>query len=106
MPGDLFSMLFVSGIWCYLLRRAIFSPRPIGGTVAAIGPVWVLFAYQALSRLLLIAAIDLLVSIVVGLLVWEWIQKSEGEPRRRDADARERVGLTLKATNPARQGRW
>jgi hypothetical protein len=96
--GDLFSMIFVSGIWSYLLRRAISSPRPMGGAVATIGPVWVLFAYQALSRLLLIGDIDLFASIVIGLVIWEWIQKSEGKPQPRDVGASGRISFTGRAT--------
>lgn len=76
--GDFLSMVVVAGVWGLLLRKALSSRRRIGATAAAIGPAWLLFAYQALSRLLIIAAIQLLGSIIIGLLIWNWIQLESG----------------------------
>jgi hypothetical protein len=76
--GDVFSMIAVAGSWGLLFRKAISSDSGLGKAVAAIGPVWALFAYQALSRILLIATIDLAGSIIVGLLLWNWIHVEEG----------------------------
>lgn len=78
--GDFLSMVAVAGVWGLLLRKADSSRGGLGGTAAAIGPVWLLFAYQALSRLLMIAAIQLLGSIIIGLLIWTWIQLVSGTP--------------------------
>jgi hypothetical protein len=72
--GALFSMCVVAGLWCFLLRRATSSRRRLGRTVTAIGPVWILFAYQALSRILLVAVIELFASVILGLLLWNWMQ--------------------------------
>jgi hypothetical protein len=77
-PGDLVSMVVVTGLWGLLLRRAVSSQSRLGKTVAAIGPAWILFAYQALSRILMIATIDLFASIIVGLLIWNWMQIEGG----------------------------
>jgi hypothetical protein len=76
--GDVLSMIVVSGSWGLLLRKAILSRSGLGRAVAAVGPVWILFAYQALSRILLIATIELFGSIIVGLLFWGWIHIEEG----------------------------
>ena len=76
--GDVLSMIVVSGSWGLLLRKAISSQSGLGRAVAAIGPVWILFAYQALSRILLIATMELFGSIIIGLLLWNWIHIEEG----------------------------
>lgn len=76
--GDLLSMIVVAGSWGLLLRKGISSHSGLGRAVAAIGPVWVLFAYQALSRILLIATIDLFGSIIIGLMLWNWVHIEEG----------------------------
>jgi hypothetical protein len=76
--GDLLSMVVFAGLWGLLLRQALSSPSRIGRTVASLGPVWILFAYQALSRVLMIAAIHLFASVVLGLLLWNWMQAGEG----------------------------
>jgi hypothetical protein len=75
--GDILSMVLCAGLWGLLLRRAISSPSRLGRTTTAFGPVWTLFAYQALSRIPIIAAIELFASIVVGILIWNWIQADE-----------------------------
>ena len=36
-----------------------------------------LFAYQGLSRILLLAVIDLFGSFIAGLLIWNWMQADE-----------------------------
>ena len=51
-------------------------------TIASIGPVWIFFAYQALSRMLMLATIRLFGSVILGLLLWNWMQ----------ADASDRSG--------------
>jgi hypothetical protein len=76
--GGLLSMWVVAGLWCLLLRRANSLQHRLGRTVAAIGPAWILFAYQALSRILLVAAIELFGSVIVGLLAWNWMQVEDG----------------------------
>ncbi len=77
--GDLLSMIAFSGLWGLLLRTAISSRSRIGRTMASMGPVWILFAYQALSRVLMISAIHLFASIILGLLLWDWMQ-TESSP--------------------------
>jgi hypothetical protein len=77
-PGDLLLMVVVAGSWGLFLRKAISSPSGLGRIVATIGPVWILFAYQALSRILLIAAIDLFGSIIIGLLLFNWMHVEQG----------------------------
>jgi hypothetical protein len=76
--GDFLSMVVFAGLWGLLFRRAISSPSSIGRISVLIGPVWILFAYQALSRILMIASIYLLVSAVIGLMLWNWMQADEG----------------------------
>jgi hypothetical protein len=78
--GDVLSMIVVSGSWGLLLRKAISSRSGLGRAVAAIGPVWILFVYQALSRILLIATIELFGSTIIGLLLWGWMNIEEGAP--------------------------
>jgi hypothetical protein len=75
--GDVLSMIVVAGSWGLFLRKATSSRGELGRAVAALGPVWILFAYQALSRILLIATIDLFASVVIGLLLWNWIHVEE-----------------------------
>jgi len=72
--GDLISMLIAAGLWGVLLRRATSSRRRLGRAIASLGPVWILFAYQALSRVLAIAAIEIFVSVALGVLIWNWTQ--------------------------------
>jgi hypothetical protein len=79
--GDLLSMAVVAAAWGLLLRRAVCSRDRLGRAAAAIGPVWVLFAYQALSRILMLAAIELVVSIVISLWMWNWMQE-DTQPAR------------------------
>lgn len=75
--GDVLSMIVVAGSWGLFLRKATSSHSELGRAVATLGPVWILFAYQALSRILLTATIDLFVSIIIGLLLWNWIHVEE-----------------------------
>lgn len=76
--GDFLSMVVFAGLWGLLFRRAISSPSSTGRISVLIGPVWILFAYQALSRVLLIASLYLFVSAVIGLMLWNWMQADEG----------------------------
>jgi hypothetical protein len=75
--GDVLSMVLVAGLWGLLLRRAMFSRGQLGRTAVTLGPVWILFAYQILSRLPIIAAIDVCTSIIIGILIWSWMQLEE-----------------------------
>jgi hypothetical protein len=75
--GDVLSMVFVGGLWGLLLRKAVSSHSRLGRAVTMIGPVWMLFAYQALSRILMLAAIDIFASIIIGILIWNWMQVEE-----------------------------
>jgi hypothetical protein len=77
--GEVISMMLIGALWGAAFRWANLSRRQLATTTAAIGPVWILFLYQALSRILLVAAIDLFGSIVVALLLWNWIQASTGQ---------------------------
>ena len=72
--GDVLSMATAAGLWAFFLRKAVSSQSRLGRTAAAIGPVWILFSYQALSRILLIASIDVFASIILGILIWNWMQ--------------------------------
>lgn len=77
--GDLLSMAFLAGLWCFFMRRAISSSSEVGRAVASFGPVWILFAYQALSRILIIATIDVFTCVIIGVFIWNWIQADEPE---------------------------
>ena len=72
--GDLLSMVIFGGLWSVLIRMALSSQGRLERTVASIGPVWIFFAYQGLSRLLMLASIRLFGSVVLGLLLWNWMQ--------------------------------
>ena len=72
--GDLLSMVIFGGLWCVLIRKALSSQGRLGRTIASIGPVWIFFAYQALSRMLMLATIRLFGGVILGLLLWNWMQ--------------------------------
>jgi len=76
--GDVISMMLIGALWGAAFRWATFSRRRLAITTAAIGPVWILFLYQVLSRILILAVIDLFGSAIVALLMWNWIQASTG----------------------------
>ncbi len=78
--GDFLSMAVFAGLWSLILRRAISSRSRLGRVAAAIGPVWILLAYQALSRILIVATIDLFASIIIGLVLWNWMQIEQELP--------------------------
>lgn len=77
--GDIISMVFIGASWGFFYRRATSSRNRFGRTAAAIGPVWILILYQALSRMLMLAAIDLYGSIIIALLLWNWIQEEPAQ---------------------------
>lgn len=77
--GDVISMMLIGALWGAAFRWATLSRRRLAITTAAIGPVWILFLYQALSRILILAVVDLFGSMVVALLFWNWIQASAGQ---------------------------
>jgi hypothetical protein len=79
--GALLSMVIVAAAWGLFWQKAVCARGRLGRSAAAIGPVWVLFAYQALSRILMIAAIELVASIVIGLWMWNWMQ-ADAAPAR------------------------
>lgn len=76
--GDIISMMLIGAFWGAALRWATLSGRQLAITTAAIGPVWILFLYQALSRILVLATIDLFGSMIVALLLWNCIQDGAG----------------------------
>lgn len=76
--GDVISMILIGALWGAAFRWVTFSRRPLAITAAAIGPIWILFLYQALSRILILAVIDLFGSVIVALLLWNWIQANTG----------------------------
>ena len=77
--GDVISMMLIGALWGAAFRWATLSQRRLAITASAIGPVWILFLYQILSRILVLAAVDLFGSMVVALLLWNWIQASAGQ---------------------------
>lgn len=74
--GAFISMAVISCCWGMAFRRTTSSPRRIAEVATAIGPVWILFLYQALSRILMLAAIDLFGSMVIALALWAWMEKA------------------------------
>jgi hypothetical protein len=74
--GALISMAVISFCWGMAFRSAASSKRRIAETATVIGPVWVLFLYQALSRILMLAVIDLFASMVIALAIWAWVEKA------------------------------
>ena len=74
VPGEIFSMILLATAWSMVLGWAAASRRQIARIATAMGPVWILFIYQSLSRILILATIDLFGSIVIGLVLWTWIQ--------------------------------
>jgi len=76
--GDVISMMLIGVLWGAAFRWATFSRRRLAITAAAIGPVWILFLYQVLSRILILAVIDLFGGAIIALLLWNWIQASTG----------------------------
>jgi hypothetical protein len=88
--GDVTSMILVGAAWGCFNRRAASSRHRAGRTAAAIGPVWILILYQALSRILLLATIDLCGSMMIALLLWNWIESAPARlegPGQRDQAA-------------------
>jgi hypothetical protein len=78
--GASISMVVISYFWGMAFRYASSSRRRIAETATAIGPVWILFLYQALSRILALAAIDLFGSMIIALALWAWMQKAPTRP--------------------------
>lgn len=78
--GEFVSMVAFAGLWGLLLRRAMSSRSRLGRTVASMGPIWILFAYQALSRILMSGVIHLLAGVILGLLLWSWMQVDAESP--------------------------
>jgi hypothetical protein len=78
--GDLVSMIVFAGSWGLILRQAMSSRSRLGKTVASIGPIWILFAYQALSRILMGGVIHLFAGVILGLLLWSWMHADGGSP--------------------------
>ena len=99
--GDLLSMAVVAAAWGLLLQKAVRSRGRLAGTAAGVGPVWVLFAYQALSRILMTAAIELVASIVIGLWIWTWMQQT-AEPSTTWGNRRS--GPMYRTEGPTRDG--
>lgn len=93
--GDFLSMVIFGGLWCVLIRKALSSQGRLGRTIASIGPVWIFFAYQALSRMLMLATIRLFGSVILGLLLWNWMQ----------ADASDKSGDLVDVPASAERGR-
>jgi hypothetical protein len=87
-------MVIFGGLWCVLIRKALSSQGRLGRTVASIGPVWIFFAYQAFSRMLMLATIHLFGSVILGLLLWNWMQ----------ADASDRSGDLVDVPASAERG--
>jgi hypothetical protein len=74
--GDIISMSIIGLLWGAAFRWATSSRSQIAITAAAIGPAWILFLYQALSRILILAAIDLFGSMIIAIILWNWIQSN------------------------------
>jgi len=73
---DITMMILIGAAWGCLNRRAASSRHQAGRTAAAIGPVWILILYQAFSRILILATIDLCGSMIIALLLWNWIESA------------------------------
>jgi hypothetical protein len=93
--GDITLMILIGAAWGYFSRRAVSSRHRIGKTAAAVGPVWILILYQALSRILIFATVDLCGSMIIALLLWNWIEQ---EPAQSD-----HYGVAASATKQLEQ---